>query len=67
MIRKERFPRVHATRNVVKNGSEYFGPYASVKTMNAVLDIVRKLHPIRNCSYDLSQKNIDAGKFRSLP
>jgi excinuclease ABC subunit C len=65
VIRKERFPRVHATRNVVKNGSEYFGPYASVKTMNAVLDIVRKLHPIRNCSYDLSQKNIDAGKFRA--
>ena len=65
VIRKERFPRVHSTRNVIKNGSEYFGPYASVKTMYAVLDIARKLHPIRNCSYDLSQKNIDAGKFRA--
>jgi excinuclease ABC subunit C len=65
VIRNERFPRVHPTRNVIQNGSEYFGPYASVKTMNAVLDIARKLHPIRNCSYDLSQKNIDAGKFRA--
>ncbi len=65
VIRKERFPRVHPTRNIVRNGSEYFGPYGSVKTMNAVLDIVRKLHPIRNCSYDLSAKNIEAGKFRA--
>ena len=65
IIRKERFPRVHPTRNIVQNGSEYFGPYASVKTMNAVLDIARKLHPIRTCKYDLSEKNIDAGKFRT--
>ena len=65
VIRKERFPRVHTTRNVIKNGSEYFGPYASVKTMHAVLNIARNLHPIRNCKYDLSQKNIDAGKFRT--
>lgn len=65
VIRKERFPRVHATRQVIKNGSEYFGPYASVKTMHAVLDIVRKLHPVRTCKYDLSEKNIAAGKFRT--
>ena len=65
VIRKERFPRVHATRQVIRNGSEYFGPYASVKTMHAVLDIVRKLHPVRTCKYDLSEKNIDAGKFRT--
>ena len=65
VIRKERFPRVHSTRNVIKNGSEYFGPYASAKTMHAVLNMARKLHPIRNCTYDLSQKNIDAGKFRA--
>ena len=65
VIRKERFPRVHATRQVIRNGSEYFGPYTSVKTMHAVLDIVRKLHPVRTCKYDLSEKNIDAGKFRT--
>ena len=65
VIRNERFPRIHSTRNIVKNGSEYFGPYASVKTMNAVLDIVSKLHPIRTCKYDLSEKNIAAGKFRT--
>ena len=41
VIRKERFPRIHSTRNIIQNGSEYFGPYASAKTMHAVLDIVR--------------------------
>lgn len=65
VIRNERFPRVHTTRNVIKNGSEYFGPYASAKTMHAVLNIARNLHPVRTCKYDLSQKNIDAGKFRT--
>ena len=65
VIRNERFPRIHPTRNVIRNGAEYFGPYASVKTMHAVLDIARKLHPVRNCTYDLSAKNIEAGKFRA--
>ena len=65
VIRNERFPRVHTLRNVVKNGSEYFGPYASAKTMHAVLNMARNLHPVRTCKYDLSQKNIDAGKFRT--
>ena len=65
VIRNERFPRINPTRNVIRNGAEYFGPYASVKTMNAVLDIARKLHPMRNCTYDLSAKNIAAGKFRA--
>jgi len=64
VIRKERFPRVYATRQVVKDGSEYFGPFASVKTMNAVLDIAKRLYPVRTCSYALTEENVAAGKFR---
>ena len=64
VIKKERFPRIFPTRKIIKDGSEYFGPYASVKMMHAMLDLIRKLYPIRNCTYHLSEKNIDAGKFR---
>jgi excinuclease ABC subunit C len=64
VIRKERFPRVFATRQIVQDGSEYFGPFASVGTMHAVLDIARKLYPVRTCSYNLSEENVAAGKFR---
>ncbi len=63
-IKKERFPRVFPTRNIVKDGSEYYGPYASVKKMKSVLDIISKIHKIRNCNYNLSQENIEAGKFK---
>jgi excinuclease ABC subunit C len=63
-IKNERFPRVFPTRNVVKDGSEYYGPYASVKRMKAVLGLVTKLHKVRNCSYNLSEENIQAGKFK---
>ncbi|UTW64162.1 excinuclease ABC subunit UvrC [bacterium SCSIO 12741] len=63
-IKKERFPRVFSTRNVIRDGSEYFGPYASVKTMHAILDFVRKLHKLRTCKFNLSEENIEAGKFR---
>lgn len=64
VIKNERFPRIYATRQLIKDGSEYFGPYASVKTMHTVLDLIRKLYPIRTCSYHLSKENIEAGKFR---
>ncbi|MEO0403369.1 MAG: GIY-YIG nuclease family protein, partial [Bacteroidota bacterium] len=64
VIKNERFPRVFPTRKIIKDGSEYYGPYASVKLMNAVLDLIRRLYPIRNCNFHLSEKNIDAGKFR---
>ncbi len=64
VIKKERFPRIFPTRQIIKDGSEYYGPYASVKTMHAVLDLVKKLYPIRTCNYHLSQENIEAGKFR---
>jgi len=64
VIKKERFPRVYPTRNLIKDGSEYYGPYASVKMMRALLSLIKQLYPLRNCSYVLSQENIKAGKFR---
>lgn len=63
-ITTDRFPKIFPTRNPVKDGSDYFGPYASVRMMNLVLDLAKKLYPIRNCNLNLSQENIDAGKFR---
>jgi excinuclease ABC subunit C len=63
-IRNERFPRVEGMRNPEHDGSEYFGPYASVRTMKTVLGLVHKLYKLRTCNYDLSSKNIAAGKFK---
>jgi excinuclease ABC subunit C len=63
-IKNERFPRVFPTRNIIKDGSSYFGPYASVKVMNTVLDLIRQLFKIRNCSLNLSEANINANKFK---
>ncbi len=63
-IKNERFPRVFPTRQKINDGSEYFGPYASVRVMKTVLELARQLYPIRTCKYNLSEENIDAGKFK---
>lgn len=63
-IKNERFPRVFSTRNVIRDGSLYFGPYASVRVMNMVLDLIRQLFNLRNCNYQLTEENIKAGKFK---
>ncbi|MCX6296093.1 MAG: excinuclease ABC subunit UvrC, partial [Bacteroidetes bacterium] len=63
-IKNERFPRVTTTRYVVKDGSSYYGPYASVKVMHMVLDLIRKLFKLRNCNLNLSEKNVTANKFK---
>ena len=63
-IKKERFPRVFLTRNLVKDGSEYYGPYTSVKTVSALLDLIKGLYPLRTCNYDLSKQKIDDGKYK---
>tara|TARA_R110002073_G_scaffold40547_6_gene115431 strand:- start:94381 stop:96174 length:1794 start_codon:yes stop_codon:yes gene_type:complete len=63
-IKKEAFPRVFLTRNIIKDGSEYFGPYTSVKTVKALLSLIKELYPLRTCAYDLSQKNIEAKKYK---
>ena len=63
-IKNERFPRVFSTRTMVKDGSLYFGPYASVRVMNTVLDLVKQLYPLRNCNLNLNDENIKADKFK---
>lgn len=63
-IKNEPFPRIFSTRNVIRDGSHYFGPYASVKMMNTLLDLVRQLYPLRTCNYKLTQENIQSGKFK---
>lgn len=63
-IKNERFPRVFYTRNLVKDGSEYFGPYTSMKTVRTLLELIRSLYPLRNCSYQLSRENISEGKYK---
>lgn len=63
-IKKERFPRVFPTRHVIRDGSDYFGPYASVRLMHTLLELIRQLYPLRNCQLNLSEKNISAKKFK---
>ena len=63
-IKNERFPRIFQTRRIIKDGSEYFGPYTSVKTVRILLDLIKSLYPLRTCNYDLSQEKIDAGKYK---
>jgi excinuclease ABC subunit C len=63
-IKKERFPRVFQTRRLIKDGSEYFGPYTSVKTVYTLLELIRGLYPLRTCNYDLSEEKISAGKYK---
>ncbi|UCE94505.1 MAG: excinuclease ABC subunit UvrC [Flavobacteriaceae bacterium] len=64
VIKKERFPRVFQTRRIIKDGSEYFGPYTSVRTVHTLLDLIRGLYPLRTCNYDLSQDKITNGKYK---
>ncbi len=63
-IKNERFPRIFTTRKMIKDGSEYYGPYTSMKTVQTLLDLIKGLYPLRTCNYDLSQEKIDAGKYK---
>jgi excinuclease ABC subunit C len=63
-IKKERFPRVFPTRNIIHDGSSYFGPYASVRMMHTLLELTRQLYPLRNCNLNLTEKNINDKKFK---
>jgi len=63
-IKKERFPRIFMTRRVIKDGSEYFGPYTSIKTVRVLLDLIKELYPLRTCNFDLSYQNINEGKHK---
>ena len=64
VIKNEPFPRVVSTRQTMKGGGEYFGPFTSVRSMYTILDLCKKLYPIRTCSLSLTQKNIASEKFR---
>ncbi len=63
-IKNERFPRVFLTRKMIKDGSEYFGPYPSVKAVKILLELIKGLYQLRTCNYDLSQEKIEAGKYK---
>ena len=63
-IKNEPFPRIFHTRHVIKDGSVYFGPYASGRLMHTLMDLTRQLFPLRTCNLSLSEKNIGARKFR---
>jgi excinuclease ABC subunit C len=63
-IKKERFPRVFPTRRLIKDGSEYYGPYTSMKTVKTLLDLIKSLYKLRTCNYDLSEEKVAAGKFK---
>ena len=58
-IKNERFPRVFLTRKVIKDGSDYFGPYTNVKVINKLLNVIKVLYPIRSDNYNFTQKQIN--------
>ena len=63
-IKKEPFPRVFFTRRVMDDGSEYFGPFTSLKTVRSLFDLIKGLYPLRSCNYDLSSEKIAAKKYK---
>jgi excinuclease ABC subunit C len=63
-IKNERFPRVFFTRIVIRDGSIYFGPYTSIPMVRTILDVIRRLFPIRTCSLNLSENSVSNGKFK---
>jgi excinuclease ABC subunit C len=63
-IKKEPFSRIFPTRRIVKDGSEYFGPYTNFKTVNTILELIKELYPLRTCNYDLTEANINSGKYK---
>ena len=63
-IKKEPFSRIFPTRRMIKDGSEYFGPYTSFKTVHTIMDLIKELYQLRTCNYDLSEANIKSGKYK---
>lgn len=63
-IKNERFPRVFPTRRLIKDGSEYYGPFTSFKTVHTLLDLIKGLYQLRTCNYDLSEEKIRNGKYK---
>lgn len=63
VVRREHFPRVQSTRQLVRDGSQYFGPYGSLSMQHSVLEFVREVVPLRTCKLDLSPEKIARGKY----
>jgi excinuclease ABC subunit C len=63
-LKNERFPRLFPTRRVIRDGSEYYGPYTSMKTVRTLLDLIKSVYPLRTCKYDLSKEKIQSGKYK---
>lgn len=63
-IKNERYPRIFPTRKRIRDGSEYYGPYTQMKTVRALLDLIKSVYPLRTCNYDLSEEKIEAGKYK---
>lgn len=64
VIKNEKFPRVFFTRKVIRDGSQYFGPYTSKGRVKIIFDVVKKLFPLRTCSYHFSDENLKENKFK---
>lgn len=64
IIKNEHFPRIFWTRRIIRDGSKYLGPYASVSMMHNILDLIRETYPLRTCNLPLTQENIAKGKFK---
>lgn len=64
VVKKEPFPRVFQTRNLIKDGSVYFGPYTSGLMVKTLLELFRQLYPLRTCALNLSKENVDKGKYK---
>ena len=63
-IKKEAFPRIFLTRKLIKDGSDYYGPFTSVRTSRALLSLIKELYPLRTCNYKLSPENIEGKKYK---
>jgi excinuclease ABC subunit C len=63
-VKKEPFPRIFLTRHKVNDGSEYYGPYPSVRTAHLLLDLLGQIYPIRSCKTTLTEANVEKGKYR---
>jgi|EP01037_Dinobryon_pediforme_P016038 excinuclease ABC subunit C len=64
IIKNENFPRIFWTRRIVRDGSKYLGPYASVSMMHNILGLIKETYPLRTCNLQLTRENIDKGKFK---
>lgn len=64
IIKNEKFPRIFWTRRIIRDGSTYFGPYASVGMMHTILSMIKEIYPLRTCTLPLTHENIHSGKFR---